>query len=345
MTATTQEPYQYFVGIDVAATSLSVSERAAQPPAQPAYLLPQSERGYRQLLARLDQTGVARAAILVVLEATGSYWMNLANYLHQQGVAVSVINPKQAHHFAKALLKQAKTDALDACLLAELAACLQPAAWSPPPAVYQEVQQRLAQRDSLLNLRQQVRNQLHALTQQPVIIAAVEARMQQLIATFDAQIAAVEAELLPALAQDDAWAHAAARLRSISGIGLVTAAWLLTTTLAFTTCPTPEAATAYAGLAPRPRESGSRVRGRASIGHTGQARLRTALYLATLSAAQHNPLIRDFYQRLRAAGKPVKVARCAAARKLLHIAWAVVTKQEDFDPSYGRSPAPAECAA
>ncbi len=70
------------------------------------------------------------------------------------------------------------------------------------------------------------------------------------------------------------------------------------------------------------------------IGHTGYRRLRTALYMATLSAARRNPPIKAFYDRLRAAGKPKKVARCAAARKLLHLAWAVVTKDQDFDPDY-----------
>jgi transposase len=73
------------------------------------------------------------------------------------------------------------------------------------------------------------------------------------------------------------------------------------------------------------------VRGRAQLGHGGNGRLRTALYLASLSATRYNPPIKDFYERLRAAGKPMKVARCAAARKLLHVAWAVVTKGQPFD--------------
>jgi len=134
--------------------------------------------------------------------------------------------------------------------------------------------------------------------------------------------------------QEGSWAATAARLQSIKGIGLLTAAWLLVTTLNFTACATPTAATAYAGLAPHLRQSGTSVRRRSSIGHTGNGRLRTALYLATLSAARYNPLIKPFYERLRAAGKPEKVARCAAALKLLHLAWAVATKDQDFDPDY-----------
>ena len=179
-----------------------------------------------------------------------------------------------------------------------------------------------------------MRNQLHALTHMPTVIATVRTRMEQLIETLTKQLEAVEAELEAALSSDPSWAEAAQRLQTISGIGPLTAAWLLVTTLNFTLCENAEALTAYAGLAPHPYQSGTSVHGRACIGHTGNARLRTILYLATLSAAQHNPVIKTFYERLRTAGKPKKVARCAAARKLLHLAYAVVTHKQDFDPQY-----------
>ena len=132
------------------------------------------------------------AETLVVLEATGSYWITLATTLAPWGDAVSVINPSQAHDFAKALLKRAKTDAIDAQTLAQLGALLQPERWTPPPAIYRELQQRLAQRDSLLDLRQHVTNQLHALEQGAVVIGAVRRRMEVLIATLNAQIKEVE---------------------------------------------------------------------------------------------------------------------------------------------------------
>ena len=276
------------------------------------------------------------AEVHVVMEATGSYWIALATTLVHMGYRMSVINPAQAHHFAKALLKRAKTDAIDAQTLAQLAALLQPAPWTPPPTVYYEVQQRLAQRDALLDVQRQFMNQLHALLFAPLVIASVKERMEELIDVLGQQIRVLDAEVREALAADAAWAASAAHLQSIKGVGLITAAWLLVTTLNSTISPTPEAAVAYAGLAPNPYESGTSVRGRPRIGHTGNGRLRTALYLATLSAAQHNPVIKAFYQRLRAAGKPAKVARCAAARKLLHIAWAVVRNEEDFDPEYAQ---------
>lgn len=264
------------------------------------------------------------------------YWIVLATTLVQAGYRVSVINPAQAHHFAKALLKHAKTDAIDAQTLAQLAALLQPTPWSPPPSVYDEVQQRLAQRDALLDMQRQLLNQWHALQHTPTVVASLQARLEDLIETLGQHIAAIEAEIGATLNQDAAWAASAARLLSIKGVGVLTAAWLLVTTLNFSICPTPEAATVYAGLAPQPYQSGTSVRGRPRIGHTGNGRLRTALYLATLSAAQHNPVINACQERMRAAGKRPKVARCAAARKLLHIAWAVVHHDEEFDPAYAQ---------
>ncbi len=343
--AGTRPSYGLFVGVDIAAATATVAWQAPGAPVNRPVTIEQTPAGFAALQQRLLATGRAPAEILVVMEATGSYWLALARALAEQGFAVSVINALQAHHFAKALLRRAKTDAIDAQTLAQLAALLQPAPWTPPPAVYEELRQRLAQRDALLALRQQVRNQRHALLQGPTVIASVQARMEALIATLTTQIAAVEAELAAVVDQDTAWADAIKRLQGIPGVGLLTASWLVVSTLNFTLCATPEQAAAYAGLVPLPHQSGTSVRGRPAIGRGGNGRLRTALYMATLSAAQRNPVIKPFYDRLRAAGKPKKVARCAAARKLLHLAWAIGTTQRPFDPGYQQQHAPLPALA
>ncbi len=293
----------------------------------------QTPQGYAALQQRLQRTAIPPTETLVALEATGTYWVALAVALHEAGYRVAVVNPRQAHHFAKAQLRRAKTDALDARDLAQFAAALQPTPWAPPPAVYHEVRQRLVARDGLLAMRTQARNQRHALLQWPVVVEAVRRHLDEVIADLDRRIAGLDGEIAAVLAES-AWAASLACLTSAPGIGLVTASWLLVGTLNFTLCAGPEALAAYAGLAPVPRESGRSVRSRPSIGHDGNARLRTALYMATLSATQHNPAIKAFYQRLRAAGKPLKVARCAAARKLLHQAWALGSKQQCFDPDH-----------
>jgi transposase len=147
-------------------------------------------------------------------------------------------------------------------------------------------------------------------------------------------VAEVEGEIANVLSQDTAWAQTAARLQSSNGIGWLTAAHLLVATLNGTEPLTVGQTTASAGLVPSPRQSGTSVRGRSGIGQTGNARLRRALYLATRSAAQGHPIIKAFSGRLRAVGKPMKVARCAAARKLLHLAFAIAKGDQPFDPLY-----------
>jgi transposase len=325
--------YQLYVGVDIAAETFVAAWLAPGGKPGTPFTGEQTPAGFAALQRRLQGTGSPPAATLVVLEATGNDWVALAVALHEAGYRVAVVNPRQAHHFAKAQLRRAKTDALDAADLAQLAAALRPAPWTPPPAVYHEVRQRLVARDGLLAMRTQARNQRHALVQWPVVVAAVRQHLDELIADLDRRIAALEAEIAAVL-KESAWAESLACLTSAPGIGLVTASWLLVGTLNFALCAGPESLTAYAGLAPVPRESGRSLRGRRAIGHDGNSRLRTALYMATLSAARYNPAITAFYQRLRAAGKPKKVARCAAARKLLHQAWALGSKLQRFDPGY-----------
>ena len=325
--------YQVYVGVDIAAETFTAAWLVPGGMPTTPFTSEQTSAGFAALRHRLQGTGRPPAATLVVLEATGNYWVALAVALHEAGYRVAVVNPRQAHHFAKAQLRRAKTDALDARDLAQLAAALRPAPWAPPPAVYHEVRQRSVARDGLLAMRTQARNQRHALLQWPVVVAAVRQHLDELLADLDQRIAVLEAEI-SAVLKESVWAESLACLRSAPGIGLITASWLLVGTLNFALCAGPDALTAYAGLAPVPRESGRSVRSRPRIGHDGNGRLRTAFYMATLSAARYNPAIKAFYQRLRAAGKPPKVARCAAARKLLHQAWALGSKLQRFDPDH-----------
>lgn len=135
--------YQLFVGVDIAAATATVAwQTLKQKPSKPL-TIEQTVDGFSVLHQRLMKTGAIPAQTLVVLEATGVYWLSFATFFSRQGYAVSVVNPTQAHHFARALLKRAKTDAIDAQTLAELAALLQPALWTPPPAIYEELEQRL----------------------------------------------------------------------------------------------------------------------------------------------------------------------------------------------------------
>jgi transposase len=145
----------------------------------------QTPQGYTTLQQRLGRTAVSPTATLVALEATGTYWVALAVALHEAGYRVAVVNPRQAHHFAKAQLRRAKTDALDARDLAQFAVALHPTPWAPPPAIHHEVRQRLVARDGLLAMRTQARNQRHALLQRPVVVAAVRRHLDELLADLN----------------------------------------------------------------------------------------------------------------------------------------------------------------
>ncbi len=344
MALTSASAYQLFVGVDIAARSFTAAWGHPDAPSSRPLRYEQTPDGFAAVQAALAATGVAAAQTLVVMEATSTYWIQLAHALHTSDYHVSVVNPKQAHDFAKAVLQHAKTDPLDAKMLAHLGAKLTPARWIPPSAIDHELQQRLAWRDSLVALRTQVSNQHHALLHEQVVVSAVAESQTALLASLTAQIKAVDRELVEVLATDHAWTASIVRLQSIPGVGLITAAWLVVATANFTACRTVEAATGYVGLAPHPWQSGSSVRGRPHIGHRGNTRVRQALYMAAVSAMRCNPILRTFYARLKAAGKAAKVTLCAVARKLLHLAWALVTKQQRFDPAYGQPPAAAAAA-
>lgn len=234
-------PASLFVGVDVAADTFAAAWMRRDGPATAARTYAQDAHGFAALQADRAATGVAPTEALVALEATGSYWIALAVALHAAGYRVSVINPAQAHHFAKAQLRRAKTDALDARDLARLAVALRPPPWTPPPAVYHEVRQRLLVRDGLVAMRQQARNQRHALARWPVVVAGAEAQLRAVIADLDTRIALLEGEIAAVLTASE-WAASLGYLTGAPGIGLLTAAWLLVRTLNFTLCATPEAA-------------------------------------------------------------------------------------------------------
>jgi len=178
-----------------------------------------------------------------------------------------------------------------------LAVRVQPERWTPPPAIAMAVQQRLTHRAARITRHTHVRTQVHALLHQPTMVASVHTQVEPGRHQRTRQIAEIERERVATRAHDAAWAAAAARLQPITGSGSLTAVTILTTTRTVMVCRTAEAATAYAGRAPNPYPSGSRVRGRRRIGHPGNRQVRRVLDLASLRAARSNPVITPLYER------------------------------------------------
>jgi transposase len=291
-------------------------------------------------MAALAGHGDAPASTRIALEATGAYWQGPATALAAAGWTVSVASPGSVRHYAQARLRRAKTDAVDAAVLAEYARDLQPPPWQPAPADVQALQLLIRQRDDLVAMQTETRNRQHALARLPAAAAAARAPLEALRAVLREQIAALDAAIRQQAEAAATIATALTRLQTVAGVGLLTAAIVLVEAAPLRDGGTPAQVVAYAGLDPAPRQSGTSVRGRGGISKTGNARLRQAAYMAAVSAVRYNPPLKAFYDRLLAAGKPKKLALVAAARKLLALLATLLRHDRDFDPTWAATHPP-----
>jgi transposase len=297
-----------FVGIDVSRKTLDIHLR----PDGTACSFDNTPEGIDALLAWLRPLGVT----LIVLEASGGYERAVLTALSLGALPVALVNPKRVRDFAKALGQLAKTDALDAAVLAQFAQTLRPPVRPLPDADARKLQALLTRRTQLVGMRTMEENRLKTLAD-----SRVRRSVQNVIRTLIREIRKAETDLGEAIRDCPVWAAKDELLQSIPGIGPVVSRTLLAEMPELGTLTREQAAT-LAGVAPINRESGQ-YRGKRMIAG-GRAVLRTMLYLASHAARQGNAVLKAFSDRLRAAGKPPKVIRIALARKLLIIANAVL---------------------
>jgi len=269
------------------------------------YELPNTPAGHRKLLALITSP----PNIHVVCEASGGYERQIVAALHAVNIPVSVLNPAQARHFARALGQRAKTDPLDARLLSLCGEALKP---EPTPPRSQTERQLV----ELVRYRLQLIEKLLAERQQAEMIEhpALRRQSQSLVRRLEGDLAKVNALLANLRKDSSELTTKAQRLTSIIGVGDQTALNILAEMPELGTLNRRQVA-ALAGLAPHPRQSGQWI-GKSSIGG-GRTQVRRALYMAALCSSRLHPSLSVFYQRLRAAGKPAKVALTAVMRKLL----------------------------
>lgn len=301
-------PPERFLGINVSAETLDAHVR----PDGTARQFANTPEGLDALTAWVRSLGVA----LVVVEASGGYERALLTALSLGGLPVSLVNPKRVREFAKAIGQLAKTDALDAAVLARFAEAIRPPVWSMPAADAERLRALLTRRLQLVGMRTMEKNRLQALT-----TPRVRRSVQNVIRTLDREIRQADKDLGEAIRACPAWAAKDDLLRSIPGIGPTLSRTLLVGMPELGTLTRGQAA-ALAGVAPMNRESGTFRGARRVAG--GRAVVRSMLYLASHAARQGNAVLRAFADRLKAAGKAPKVIRVALARKLLILANAVL---------------------
>lgn len=289
---------------------------------------PNNPAGFTQLGRWLRNRRVDR--VHACLEATGRYGDALALWLHHAGHVVSVVNPAAIKSFAASELKRTKTDAVDAGVIARFCRSHTPPAWTPPDPEIDRLRQLVRRRNQLVRGRQQELTR----RQTPGLHADMQQSLAFSLAFLEAEIARVEGLIRQYLRDHPELRRNSELLATIPGIGEFTAALLLGEIPDVHQFRSAKQLAAYAGLTPRHKQSGGRAYGQSRLCKLGNAQLRRSLFMPTLSAMVHNPILRALAQRLRAAGKSKMVIVGALMRKLLHIVYGVLTSGRPFDPSY-----------
>ncbi len=293
---------EIFVGIDVSKAQLDVAVR----PTGETWSVPHDDAGVAAVVARVQPLGPT----MIVVEATGGWELRLAGALVGAGLPVAVINPRQARAFARATGQLAKTDRLDALVLARFAEAVRPTPRALPDDTAQELAALLTRRRQLVEMLTAEKNRLGRAQGQ------VRAQIRTHITWLERQVIARDTDISTLIRRSPVWRERDDLLQSTPGVGPVFSTTLIAELPELGTLSRQQIA-ALVGVAPLNHDSGT-LRGlRTCWG--GRASVRAVLYMATLVASRCNPVIRACYERLRAAGKAKKVALVACMRKLLTI--------------------------
>lgn len=301
-----------FVGMDVSQDTVDV---AVQPGT--AFQITNDEQGITVAVERLQ----ALQPTLIVLEATGGLEVPLSGALAAVGLPVVVINPRQVRDFARATGQLAKTDRLDAQVLAHFAEAIRPPVRPVPDEQTHAFAALVARRRQLIEMLTAEKNRLR------LAALPIQKRVQAHITWLDKELASTNTDLTATIRESPVWREKEEVLRSVPGVGPVLVTTLLANLPELGTLTRKEVA-ALAGVAPFPRDSGT-LKGRRAI-WGGRAQVRATLYMAALVATRRNPVIHTFYQRLCQAGKAKKLALTACMRKLLTILNAMVKSRTSW---------------
>lgn len=304
---------QHYVGIDVSKATLDVAVHDVDVSRE----FNNNNKDVDRLVSELK----ALQPALVVLEATGGYEMPVACALAAADIPVAVVNPRQVRDFAKSTGKLAKTDAVDAAVLAHFGHAVKPQIRPLPAPDAQELKDLWTRRRQLMQMMTAEKNRLHIA---PTPIAKL---IKDTIAHLQKQLQQVDEDIDRRIRSSPVWREKDQLLQSVSGVGAVTSRVLVIGLPELGRLNRKQIA-ALVGVAPLNRDSGS-FKGRRCV-WGGRAHVRAALYMATIAAIRHNPVIAQYYRRLKDAGKPSKLAITACCRKLLTILNAIVRDRKPW---------------
>ena len=304
-----------YVGVDIAKSALELHLAGR------CFSVPNDAKGHTQLCKRL----AAHPNCHLICEASGGYEQALVRRLHAAGIRVSVIEAGRVRYFARAQGQRAKTDPIDAAVLTDYGRTFEPAAAQPPSPQQQQLAQLIQRRQQLTQLLIDERNHAEHYADKFRL-----RQSRQLVGTLEKQLKQCDEAVASLLEADAALAHKAQRLQAIPGVGPVVAATVLAQLPELGQLNNQTAA-ALAGVAPYNRDSGDQKRLRSIAG--GRRAVRMALYMATLSAVRYDRILKEFYQRLLAAGKKPLVALIACMRKLV-ILMNRLLKNDNFQLAY-----------
>ena len=289
-------------------------------------------KGFKAMLAWVEKQ--PEQVLHICMEATGSYWEGVAEYLYQAGYTVSVVNPYQVKRYADFLLNRNKTDKADASLIAEFCEKERERlrVWEPHPPEIKALRSMERRLDQLRDMKQQEQNRLKSGVSDPVVIESLQENLKHL----EDQIKALMKKIKEHVDQHPDLKEKQNLLTSIPGIGMLTAIKLIAEIGEIEDFTSAPQLAAYAGLAPRQFKSGSSVHKQTRISKQGRIELRRCLYMPAVVASEHNPIVMDLKRRMLASGHANMEVIVAAMKKLLHLAYGVLKSGKPFDPDYGK---------
>lgn len=324
------ETVEAVVGIDVSKKKLDVA--LLRNGKIKKKVVENTAAGYKLLLEWLNKSKVPLEALHVCMEATGVYYEPVALTLHDAGTQVSVINPGCIKGFSQSENLRNKTDGVDAALIARYGAVMKPLRWTPPPLEQRQLRAWSMRVQALKDIRQQEENRLEV--HQTTGMTEVAEHVKQHLTWLNAEIGKLEKDIDDHIDRHPELKRDADLLTSIPGIGSTTVAKILGHLGDIRRFDSAKSFAAFLGVTPKQRSSGTSLKGRTMMSRSGSNSMRAALYMPSLVASRHNPILQSFSKRLRDTGMAKKAVIGAVMHKLAHLIYGVIRTGKPFDANY-----------